>query len=830
MTNPIDTCDACEVTDSPTPQTISNRPGLSEIQYRVGTYATFRQAMLRAIHRQPALKGWTVRRDDDFGIALFDMWAYILDILTFYQERIANEAFLNTATMPESLRRLAGLINYTPSPGKAAAVYLAFILQPPTPSLLETTLTPRLRVQSIPGPNEKPQKFETEESRLARATWNQLAPVRFQTQNLTTSTTSLYLKGRQTSIKPGDMLLIVGQASGVQSGDVRPITEVTPHPTQTEVVWEAALTHTYTMPAAYILRGRAALFGINAPLQPQTFSVTNTYTYDNATPKNITSVTGTVTATPRTPVDWDFVRPDANQPIIYLDAEYPTLVAGDWLVLSLSTGTHQLYTVRAVSSERYTAYSLNSKVTKVTLSSDTNLANFYGSALRQTTVLFGKQPFDIDVMPIADRLLHGQVINVEGDQSDLKIGRPLLIKGEVAGKITGETAEIAAVRVTGEQTELTLTNLLTNSYKLDTVEIYANVLYATHGETTREMLGSGDAAQAFQSFTLKKAPVTHVPQAGAPNGAASTLKVRVNDVLWQEVASFYGHVPVEAIYTARIEEGKHVVRGGDGQTGQRFPTGKNNISAEYRVGLGEVGNVKAEVLTTLLDRPAGVKKVLNPLAAEGGADPEPPEKVPTNAPKTVRTFGRIVSLRDFEDSARQYAGIAKARAEQVWNGAEHLVCLTVARDGGDPMTIRGTLYTELLADLNSRRDPNRAMELQDYTQRPIILQAKLYIDVPKYLPDVVYAAALDAITGLFYFDNLNLGQTVHLSEVMATLQCVDGVIAVDVDRFMFKSDTPIEGSDVQDFAGAFSNELITLENPDTDLSLTPISGIKGTQL
>ncbi len=512
--------------------------------------------------------------------------------------------------------------------------------------------------------------------------------------------------------------------------------------------------------------------------------------------------------------------------MIYLDAEYPKLAAGDWLALDAAGVYTELYHVRATSTEHYTNYGLNGKSTRVQMDGSENLDLFY-THLRKAVVLFGAQEFTIDQMPVDDPYLHDQTLVVNGDQSDLEVGRPLLIQGPTdSGDFQGETATIAAVSVSGGQTTITLSEPLNYTYPLATVTIYANVLYATHGETTTEVLGGGDAATPFETFTLKKAPVTYVPQAGAPNGAASTLQVRVNDVLWDEVVSFYGRVPVEAIYTTQVVEGKRVVRGGDGQTGQRFPTGRNNVSATYRVGIGEVGNVKAGVLTTLLDRPAGVKKVLNPLAAEGGADPEAPDEVRANAPNTVRTFGRIVSLRDFEDSARQYAGIAKARAEQVWNGEEQVVRLTVARDGGDPMSVPGTLYNELLADLDSRRDPNRAMELQDYTQRPISLNAKIYIDVPKYLPDVVYAAALEVITGLFAFDNLNLGQTVYLAEVMATLQRVDGVVAVDVDQFMFKGDAP----DVLDAAPAYSNELIALADPDTDLVLTPISGIKGTQL
>ena len=50
---------------------------------------------------------------------------------------------------------------------------------------------------------------------------------------------------------------------------------------------------------------------------------------------------------------------------------------------------------------------------------------------------------------------------------------------------------------------------------------------------------------------------------------------------------------------------------------------------------------------------------INPTAANGGADPESRDQSRTNAPNTVRTFGRIVSLQDFADQARQFAGWLK---------------------------------------------------------------------------------------------------------------------------------------------------------------------------
>src|ERR687885_1345801 len=130
----LDPCNCCQVPVPPTPEEITNRPGLPAIRYRVGTYSSFRQAMIEKSESAQIeadgrifypLRGWTTRARDDYGIALLEMWSYLADILTFYQERIANEAFLRTALMPESVRRLAALINYEPAPGVAATAYLA---------------------------------------------------------------------------------------------------------------------------------------------------------------------------------------------------------------------------------------------------------------------------------------------------------------------------------------------------------------------------------------------------------------------------------------------------------------------------------------------------------------------------------------------------------------------------------------------------------------------------------------------------------------------------------------------------------------------------------
>ena len=82
----------------------------------------------------PALRALRTRDDDDFTIGLLDAFACSADVLTFYQERIANESYLRTATERVSLQELGKLIGYRLRPGVAAETWLAFALEtPPTP-------------------------------------------------------------------------------------------------------------------------------------------------------------------------------------------------------------------------------------------------------------------------------------------------------------------------------------------------------------------------------------------------------------------------------------------------------------------------------------------------------------------------------------------------------------------------------------------------------------------------------------------------------------------------------------------------------------------------
>ncbi|MDY7088323.1 MAG: putative baseplate assembly protein [Actinomycetota bacterium] len=92
------------------------------VDYLTKDYDGFREGMLGQIPQ--LLPAWTDRGENDFGVVLVELFAYVADILSYYQDRVANEAFLATATQRRSVTELLRLIGYQIDPGLAASAYL----------------------------------------------------------------------------------------------------------------------------------------------------------------------------------------------------------------------------------------------------------------------------------------------------------------------------------------------------------------------------------------------------------------------------------------------------------------------------------------------------------------------------------------------------------------------------------------------------------------------------------------------------------------------------------------------------------------------------------
>jgi predicted phage baseplate assembly protein len=264
-------------------------------------------------------------------------------------------------------------------------------------------------------------------------------------------------------------------------------------------------------------------------------------------------------------------------------------------------------------------------------------------------------------------------------------------------------------------------------------------------------------------------------------GRASTLAVRVDDVLWHEVTSLYDASADEPAYAVKVEDdGSTWVTFGDGKHGRRLPTGTNNVRANYRAGLGSAGDVLDESIIQLKTRPLGLRSVTNPSPATGSADPESGALIRANAPRTVRTLGRIVSLRDYQDFAETFPGIGKARADVVWSPQGRGVFLSVSPVTDGVFDPAAEALTNLRLAIESNRDVRSPLFLGQSRRRYFELAAKIQHH-PDYLADLVRADAEGLLLDSFGYSARAIAQPVSVAEVIAALHRVPGVVGVDLD-------------------------------------------------
>ena len=862
-TTELNDCGCCEGISIETPAPFANRPGLSAIAYRVGTHSQFDETLLARLSssNQGALYQLTTRDADDFSIALLDAWATVGDVLTFYQERIANEAYMRTATERLSVLELARLINYQLRPGVAASTYLAFTLEDAPGALGQAiatgttaqiapeplppiTIDVGIKVQSIPGPGEQAQTFETVEKIEARSDWNAMKPRLSQPQTISLSMDTVFLAGTTTNLKPGDRLLIVNSLGQSATKTVVKVTgDEETKTTRVDFVSAPASLPGYAKPPAldvglvfeflakrqltnnttaqiiqrswrqedlsavaliqrwsvnalranirakgnaaltsagvFVFRQHAAIFGYNAPKQPA---------YKDTVPKP--------------PAEWDEWPKDASEAdnLIFLDGAYDQILAESYVTIEKPGNVTRTFQIKGASTFPRTAYGISSKTTLVNLQSGDSWWDILPATpklgdFRDVVVLAQSEPLALGEQPLVDPLEPNSVttdgITLDGPYLGLKTGQRVILTGEqsdLTSVKTSETLTLKNANLVAGFTVLTFNEALAHSYVRKTVTINANVSLATHGETVQETLGGGDATQAFQRFTLLQPPLTYVSSSD-PSGGTSTLEIRVNDILWKEVPDFYGHEPEERIYVTRLsDDGKTTVIFGDGVTGARLPTGQENVKAKYRKGIGLGGLVKADQLTQLMTRPLGVKGVTDPIAPAGAADPEKLADARRNAPLTVLTLDRVVSLKDYEDFARSFSGIDKALATWTWFGEKRGVFVTVAGSNGDEVEEGGELFQHLLTAIRDAGDPLVPLQIKSFQPRLFRLAATVVVD-PAFLSKKVIADVELELRDAFSFEQRTFGQPVHLSEVIAVMARVSGVVAVEVTEF-YRSDQP----------------------------------------
>ncbi len=197
----------CFCCDEKNRTSADNRPALPHFNYRLGSYGSIREFLLHGINNAPNLQNWTHREADDPAIALLEGAAILGDILTFYQETYANEAFLRTAKWRESIADLVRLLGYRLSPALGGNATFAFELKKDEAVTIPAGFPVKATLEEI----EQPAEFETTEEITAYpwlSRFNLFRPLR--TPAIVAETNEFYISAPNPAveIKAGDRLLI----------------------------------------------------------------------------------------------------------------------------------------------------------------------------------------------------------------------------------------------------------------------------------------------------------------------------------------------------------------------------------------------------------------------------------------------------------------------------------------------------------------------------------------------------------------------------------------------------------------------------------------------
>lgn len=792
----------CPCQPTADPQVVSNAPGLPAITYRVGDFGSFRRALLQALPGESALLGWRPA-PGDLGLQVLEWWAYLADVLTFYNERAANESYVRTAQLPSSVRELVALLGYRPRPAIAAVGQLAAIRSAARPG--EPVAIPAgMQMANTATPGVEVQTFEAAAATFAGASDVAITPAANPALLGAPSGTapavgSLLLRGAATGIHTGDHLVLAPRVWPAQPADVRwallsvvSIASV-PEPgggvdTRVDVARLAGDTGWMAGATAGGYRLLRALRGA---------------TLWNRRDAGTQATAGTLEAVGAVELG-PVVRPPVVVPPIF---NPPVTNTGDGVtpISEVDAQTLELNMSASVAISPGDLVLIDDGTSSAALGLVTEAADGFNSvpfpdATGLTTppppipiahtVLTVSTP---DAQAAAERIdTAAAVVRFALRDAGTPIPTPAKMLSALPARVAtppGFTVPVGATPVFVEDVGgtgiaataspaadgaliLTATDATPAGFSLSTpLRLLIDLFDVSRGSTvSAERLGTGDAATAGQQFTLKQSPLTYLAQGP---GYASTLRITVDGIRWDEVASFYGQASGATVYVvSQRDDGSSEVRFGDGVNGSRLPTG-SAVLATYRYGAG-AASPPAGRLTTIRNPQPNLAAVHNPVAVSGGADPEKPSDARNNAPASVLTFGRAISADDYSAVAALSPGVARAHAYWTWDQGRQRTLIKVYVGDDDGATVAAANA------LAGAEDPNRPVLVVAASPIDLVVSAVLVIDAGRTPANVLAAAGAalsDPQAGLFSPASMGIGQALYASEIEAALQ-VDGVISV----------------------------------------------------
>lgn len=364
---------------------------------------------------------------------------------------------------------------------------------------------------------------------------------------------------------------------------------------------------------------------------------------------------------------------------------------------------------------------------------------------------------------------------------------------------------------------------LRHAHDLTRTEASANLIPATHGRRHTEhfvtspargpgavtppaLIRTGANQTRQYLYTLGEAPLTWLAQddpSKPPLPELQVVEVSAQGrpwLWWRNLVDRRAPAQVFTVDPVRyraVDLGPDLMEydGGDGDT-LRFgdgvfgaiPADGARFEVTYRAGGGARGNVPAGAIDRVdAAHPfaATVRTVTNPLAASGGEDAEPADRVRELAPFQFRAHPlRAVRAEDYERAAAERPWVQRAGTTFRWTGSWRTVFTAADPRGGESLAI------DRLIDLTRHLDRRRLAGYESYVleprfasldvvvvvcARPDAFRGDVQRGVEDALDDTVHP---DGSLGFFHPDRFSFGIALERSALEAAIQRVPGVDGV----------------------------------------------------
>ncbi len=737
--------------------------GLNSLPRQMAGFPQFRLAMLAALRKHHALNQWQARDKEDLGVMLLEMWAYVCDVLAFYDEAIANESYLRTAQLRPSLRKLTDLLGYIPRPAVASSVVMTAIAE----GRKSLCLSQGTAFRSEAFDDEAPQVFELNSDSIIHPLNNswKVSPQRSTTMSGTQST--LLLQDENKKLQKDDIFIATANSStsihqvvkreSIVGEDEENYTQLTIDPDVSFIV--------ATKPEEVALNSSTQTAGLwTMGTSPQAVINSNSYT--------------------ELVLNGLYRQLKAGQEILVskgTEYRWFTLTKVGDVMMNITTGGD--YTV---DENDVTVNPVVAPATKLTLDVSLNSSSRKKSG---ASYWYNSNTSELQVhhafIKVGNLTLQRETAITEN--SELKVtatrGKKIDTPVDASSPTRFVLKDVNEVSVQGNGTlnytsgELTFQGSNWGDDLTPAIKVWGNVINATRGETVNnEILGSGNATQALQTFTLKKSPLTYIaaPTSDDERGVSSTLTVWVDGIQWQEVSSFYGYGENDEVFIVRQndEQESHIIFG-DGMRGRRLPSGLDKVIASYRYGAG-AATPPGQTITQLARPVKGLSSVSNPFAATGGSNEEDEEGIRGYAPQSALLLGRAISVPDFIAATKGLPGVKAAQAQWRWNNKRQRPVIQIWYIGTcDTATIRTAL--------RNLADPSIALDVETSNAQALSLSFDIDVDstyVDTEVLATVRSTLIDEEEGMLSERNIGIGAPLYRSQLFEAILAIPGTIAV----------------------------------------------------